>query len=45
VSLADGRLVWSYDLGQAVTSSAAVGAGLVIVGCDDGYLYAFEAKR
>jgi len=44
VSLADGQAVWSYDLGQPITTSPAVGAGLVVVGCDDGYVYAFEAR-
>ena len=45
IRLSDGSKVWSYDIGQAVTSSPAVAKGMVIVGSDDGYLYAFGAKR
>jgi outer membrane protein assembly factor BamB len=43
--LADGRLLWSYDLGRPVASSPAVAAGMVFVGADDGFLYAFGSKR
>ena len=42
--LADGKQLWSYEIGQPVTSSPAVAGGLVVVGCDDGYVYAFGPK-
>ena len=45
VDIEHGRGVWSYDLGRAISTSPAVGAGIVVVGCDDGSVYAFEAKR
>ena len=45
LALADGRKLWSYDLGQAVASGPAVVDGKIIVGCDDGFVYAFGAKR
>ena len=44
IRLSDGSKVWSYETGQAITSSAAVAKGMVIIGCDDGYLYAFSVR-
>ena len=44
IRLSDGGKVWSYEIGRPVTSSPAVAKGMVVVGCDDGYLYAFGAK-
>jgi outer membrane protein assembly factor BamB len=41
LALADGRQIWSYELGDAVASSPAVLGGLIVVGCADGYVYAF----
>ena len=41
LSLEDGREVWSYELGEAITGSPAVVGGLVIAGSDDGRVYAF----
>jgi len=43
--LSDGKQVWSYEIGQPVTSSPAVANGMVVVGSDDGYVYAFNAGR
>ena len=45
VSLATGKKLWSYDLGKELTASPAVADGLVIIGCEDGALYAFGPKR
>jgi len=45
IRLSDGTGAWSYEIGQPITSSPAVARGMVVVGCDDGYVYAFGAKR
>jgi len=53
IRLSDGSQVWSYEIGQAITSSPAVAKGgtppcgnpMIIVGSDDGYVYAFGAKQ
>ena len=45
IRLSDGTEVWSYEIGQAVTSSPAVVEGMVVVGSDDGYVYAFRGER
>jgi outer membrane protein assembly factor BamB len=45
IRLSDGSKVWSYEIGQPVTSSPAIAKGMVIVGSNDGYLYAFTAKQ
>ena len=39
--LTDGELLWSYQIGQPIVSSPAVAGGVVIIGSEDGYLYAF----
>jgi outer membrane protein assembly factor BamB len=41
LSLEDGAERWSLEVGAPISSSPAVAAGLVLVGCDDGRLYAF----
>jgi len=43
VSLFDGTEVWSYEIGQPITSSPAIADGMIIIGCDNGYVYAFDA--
>ena len=45
IRLSDGEEVWSYENGQPVTSSPAVAGGMVVVGSDDGYVYAFGPKQ
>jgi outer membrane protein assembly factor BamB len=45
VRLADGGSVWTYDIGQSLFSSPAVADGLILIGCNDGRLYAFGAPR
>src|SRR5690606_13769297 len=32
---------WQRELGESIESTAAVAGGVVYVGCDDGFLYAF----
>jgi len=36
------KVKWSYDLNSSIQSSPAVYNGVVYVGADDGYLYAFK---
>lgn len=45
VSLADGKELWQYEIGEAVTSSAAVVDGLFVIAAEDGNVYAFGKKR
>lgn len=41
----DGNRLWSAQLGGSCHASPVAAAGYLLVGCDDGYLYAFrEAK-
>jgi outer membrane protein assembly factor BamB len=44
LALADGKELWSYDLGQPVVSSPAVAAEKIVMGCDDGNVYCFGQK-
>jgi outer membrane protein assembly factor BamB len=44
VSLADGKKVWSYEIGQAINSSPAVVEGRFVIGSDDGSVYCFGKK-
>ena len=37
----DGREIWSHEIGEAVTASPAVIDGLLVVGAEDGVVYAF----
>ena len=45
VNLADGKEIWKYEIGQAITSSPAVVNGMVVVGSEDGNVYAFGTKK
>lgn len=44
LDLATGKPAWSYRIGEPITAAPAVAGGLILVGCDDGYLYAFGAQ-
>ena len=44
VSVADGRVVWSFQTAQRVRSCPAVKDGIVFVGSLDGHVYALDAK-
>ena len=41
----DGTRLWSYELGGPSHSPPVAAAGLLVVGCDDGHLYAFRKGR
>jgi outer membrane protein assembly factor BamB len=44
VSLADGKELWSYEIGQAIESSPAVADGKIVIGSNDGSVYCFGVK-
>jgi len=37
--------VWSYDIGKGISASPAVADGRIVIGSEDGVVYAFGAKR
>ncbi|MBS3821115.1 MAG: PQQ-binding-like beta-propeller repeat protein [Phycisphaerae bacterium] len=39
-----GKVVGRIRIGQSITSTPAVVDGVILIGSDDGYLYAFEAR-
>ena len=41
----DGKLLWNYELGGPSHASPTAADGLLIVGCDDGNLYAFREAQ
>jgi outer membrane protein assembly factor BamB len=41
----DGTRLWSYELGASSHAPPVAAAGLLVVGCDDGSLYAFREKQ
>ena len=45
VSLANGKQIWNYEIGQPVESSPAVADGRFVVGANDGGVYCFGAKK
>ena len=45
MSLADGKELWNYEIGQGITSSPAVADGRVVVGSEDGSVYCFGVKK
>ena len=42
LNLADGKEVWTYEIGAAVKASPAVAGDWILIGADDGVLYAFK---
>jgi outer membrane protein assembly factor BamB len=42
LDLKDGSEVWSYEIGAAIKTSPAVTQDWVLIGADDGVLYAFR---
>ena len=45
VKLTDGTLIWSYEIGKPVMSSPAIVDGMIFIGSDDGFLYAFGPEK
>jgi outer membrane protein assembly factor BamB len=45
VSLADGKELWKYEIGDSIGSSPAVFNGHFAIGCDDGFVYLFGEKK
>ena len=45
VGAVDGAEIWSYEIGSPVIGSAAVAVGMIVIGAQDGRLYAFGGKR
>jgi outer membrane protein assembly factor BamB len=44
VRLDTGKPVWSYEIGKELIASPAIADGLVVIGSEDGNVYAFGAK-
>ena len=40
-ALEDGAVTWSFDVGAGVLGTPAIGRGTLVVGTDDGRLFAF----
>ena len=45
VSLADGKELWQYEIGQPVQSSPAVVDGHIVIGAEDGSVYCFGERK
>ena len=45
VDVNTGKELWSYDIGESIRSSPAISGGRLVIGCDDGKVYAFSAKK
>ena len=45
LNLADGKQMWSFEIGAAVDTSAAVTNNMFIFGADDGSVTAFGKKE
>jgi outer membrane protein assembly factor BamB len=39
----NGKELWSYEIGKPLTASPAVANGMIIIGSEDGSVYAFGA--
>jgi outer membrane protein assembly factor BamB len=44
VSLAQGKELWTYEVGQPIESSPAVARGKVVIGANDGGVYCFGER-
>jgi outer membrane protein assembly factor BamB len=45
VNMADGNEIWSTDIGEGLTGSPAVANGMIVIGCEDGCVYAFAGQN
>jgi outer membrane protein assembly factor BamB len=47
LSAKTGKEITSYEIGESISSTPAITKGKIIVGCEDGKVYAFqvESKR
>jgi outer membrane protein assembly factor BamB len=45
VRLSDGKELWSHEIGESISASPAVAAGVVVIGSEDGCVYAFGARK
>ena len=45
VSLDDGKKLWSYEIGEAVIAAPAVASGTIVIGAEDGRVYAFGSAK
>ena len=43
LTTADGKEAWTYEIGQPVQTSPCLAAGRLIMGADDGIIYAFTS--
>ncbi len=40
----DGKEVWNYEIGDAITASPAIANGVIVIGSEDGNVYAFGSR-
>ena len=45
MALDSGKEVWSYEVGDAITAAPAIAGGRLVVGAQDGFVYAFEPSK
>ena len=45
VSLADGKKLWSYEIGEPIIAAPALADGVVIIGAEDGRVHAFGPAK
>jgi outer membrane protein assembly factor BamB len=44
ISRTNGEEIASYEIGEAISSTPAIVGNKIIVGCEDGNVYAFDTK-
>lgn len=44
LNLSSGQEIWSYEIGSPISSTPAVTGNLIIIGAEDGRVYAFGEK-
>ena len=43
--LQDGKKIWSYEIGEPVIAAPAIANGTIVIGAEDGRVYAFGPKK